>query len=335
MTPLEKMRILVVDDSRMSRTLITTHLAHSGFNNVETCQSAEEALGKLAPDTHETIDLILMDIVMKNMNGIEAVEKIKANPNLRDVPVVMVSGVTDEESLVQAFAVGATDYIHKPIEKIELQVRVKSALRLKQETDQRKNRERKLVVLAGELEKSNKELKKLSNQDGLTGLANRRFFDEILEREIRRSYRNKKPMALIMLDVDFFKKFNDSYGHQSGDDCLCQVGDILGKSAKRPGDVAARYGGEEFALILPEADEQGARIVGDFITDSFRKRALPHESSDAAPFVTASLGAAVLPVESPPMAPTDFIKLADEALYQAKRGGRNRMVVAESMADGF
>ncbi|MBF0171198.1 MAG: diguanylate cyclase [Nitrospinae bacterium] len=334
MRQLEQMRIVVVDDSRMSRTLITTHLANAGFRNVETCESAEQALETLAADTHETVDLILMDIVMKNMNGIEAVKEFKKNPNLRDVPIVMVSGVTEGESLIKAFEAGASDYVHKPIEKIELQVRVRFALRLKQETDQRKNREQKLLVLAGELEKSNKELKKISNQDGLTGLANRRFFDEMLDREMRRAHRDKKPMALIMLDVDFFKKYNDSYGHQAGDDCLRAVGSALMKSAKRPGDVAARYGGEEFALILPEADEQGLRIVGTFVGETLKKLALPHNASDVAPHVTASMGGAVLPLNGHALAPTEFIKMADEALYQAKRKGRNRLELAETMDFG-
>jgi diguanylate cyclase (GGDEF)-like protein len=324
MRTLEEMNILVVDDSRMSRNLITTHLAKNGFAHVVTAASAEEALDRLVGVDGAKTDLILMDIVMKEMDGIEAVKRIKASPVLRDIPIVMVSAVQENESLEKAFAVGAVDYIHKPIEKTELRVRVRSALRLKRETDQRKDREGKLVKLAGQLQEANTELHRLSNSDGLTGIANRRFFDETLDREWRRCRREGAPLALALADVDFFKKYNDHYGHQAGDDCLRQVGKAIAATAHRTGDLAARYGGEEFVLVLPGTDADGGRAIAERFAQTVREAAVPHAASDVAPHVTVSVGVAVFHPDDG-RTPKDLIEAADKALYEAKHGGRNRV----------
>ncbi|MCF8105320.1 MAG: GGDEF domain-containing protein, partial [Desulfohalobiaceae bacterium] len=172
--------------------------------------------------------------------------------------------------------------------------------------------------------KMEEELQRLSFQDGLTGVANRRLFEQTLDREWRRMTRNQSPLSLIMLDIDHFKAYNDTYGHQQGDWCLQQVAQQLKKSVKRPGDLAARYGGEEFAVILPHTGASGAMRLAEKIKDGVQQLDVPHEASPVAAHVTVSLGVAWrIPDDS--AAPEDLVAAADSALYQAKAEGRNRV----------
>jgi diguanylate cyclase (GGDEF)-like protein len=166
--------------------------------------------------------------------------------------------------------------------------------------------------------------------DGLTGLANRRRFDEVLDQECRRARREGAPLALIMTDVDFFKKYNDNYGHQGGDECLRRVASVLAESARRPADLAARYGGEEFAVVLPHTTEQGAATVAEALRAGVAGLNILHAGSVAAPHVTLSLGVAVAEPESASMNPATLIEQADAALYEAKGAGRNCWTVHQS-----
>jgi diguanylate cyclase (GGDEF)-like protein/PAS domain S-box-containing protein len=177
------------------------------------------------------------------------------------------------------------------------------------------------------LEEANQTLKKMARIDGLTQIANRRSFDEMLIKEWRRLRRNPKPLSLLLGDIDFFKKFNDHYGHLAGDDCLRMVAKTLADSLLRPADMAARYGGEEFALLLPEVDIEGALLVGNRAIESVHNLKIEHQDSEASDFVTISMGAATL-TPSADHEPEDLVSMADDALYQAKKLGRNRVIPA-------
>lgn len=318
------MNILVVDDSSDSRRLIEEYLRSAGYRDILQAGSAEDALKVLEGDSN--VDIILMDVIMPDIDGIEAVRQIKAKKELQGIPIVMVTVNTDVNTLHLAFDAGAVDYITKPIKKVELLARVSSVLKLKAEMDARKERERRLAELTKGLEEKNQILERLSFIDALTGVANRRLFNEILEKEWGRALRDVYPLSLIMMDIDFFKVFNDIYGHLNGDDCLRKVAEALNKTIKRPADIVARYGGEEFAVILPDTDEQNAVILAEEMRNKVEGLNITHVNSEINK-VTISLGvAAVIPRHNLDMA--SLISSADKALYQAKTEGRNRVKTA-------
>lgn len=331
------MGILIVDDSSDSRELLKAMLKKAGYTDIQTAASASEALEKIGvgkPGEKSGVpDLVLMDVVMPDMDGIEASRKIKADKGLEGLPIVMVTAVEETQSLQDAFDAGAMDYITKPVKKAELLVRVRSVLGLKSEMDQRKARERDLMEANAKLEDANRTLERLSSMDGLTGLSNRRHFDGYLENEWKRGARNKTPLALLMIDIDHFKAYNDHYGHQGGDDCLKAVAKIIGKSVRRPADLAARYGGEEFVMVLPETEIEGAVTLAEKIRMKVEAARLPHAKSSVSEVVTISLGVAdVIPEQCHNH--KELIEAADKALYGSKRGGRNRVTRAEQ-ADGI
>ncbi|MGR3319770.1 MAG: GGDEF domain-containing response regulator [Candidatus Anammoxibacter sp.] len=315
------MRILIVDDSIDSILLIETFLQKGGYTDIVTAKSATEAFSYLGMDGSNTemnsADIILMDIVMPDIDGIEAVKRIKEVNALKEIPVIMVTAKNDDKNLQLAFDAGAIDYITKPIKKVELLARVRSTLKLKKETDYR-------MKLMMELEKANKKLERLSFLDGLTGISNRRHFDMFLDEEWRRCERDVKYLSLVMTDIDFFKKYNDTYGHQQGDDCLKQVAATLDAVAKRPGDLTARYGGEEFVLVLSDTDSNNALILAEKYRDAVVSLKIPHGNSDTSEYVTLSLGIATV-IPSAGLSHQDLIEAADKALYKAKSAGRNRV----------
>ncbi|MDH5542714.1 MAG: diguanylate cyclase [Nitrospinota bacterium] len=319
------MKILLVDDSKDSRFLLEEVLKKLEGSTIFTAPSASEAIEILGingtPD--RSFDLILLDIMMPGIDGIEACLLIKQEPVFADIPIIMVTASTDESDLERAFEAGAIDYVQKPIRKTELRARVRSALKLKYEMDRRKE----LLV---KLEEANKKLEFISTHDALTGLVNRRYFDEAYENEWKRSFRNKTPISILMIDIDHFKKYNDTYGHQKGDTCLARVAGIIGGLFKRPGDVAARYGGEEFVVVLPNTDAEHAVVIAEKARMKVHEAAIVHEDSEVSKVVTLSIGVAT---EVPELASgaESLLNNADAALYDAKKSGRNKVAVFKSL----
>lgn len=248
----------------------------------------------------EQPDIILLDVVMPDMDGHEICRQLKLNNETADIPVLFVTAQTDPDEETYALQVGGVDFIQKPINPSVVKARVKTHLTLKRQTDL---------------------LKQMVFIDGLTGIFNRRYFDDRLMAEWGRASRNQEQLSLILIDVDHFKQFNDRYGHQSGDDCLRQVASALKRTLWRPCDVVARYGGEEFACILPDTDLQGAMQVASRLGEAVMQCKIPHADSVKCGFVTVSLGVGVHGADCPgEMA--HLLALADDNLYRAKRAGR-------------
>lgn len=247
-------------------------------------------------------DLVLLDVVMPEMDGHEVCARLKADESTRDIPVIFVTSHTDAAEETKGLELGAVDFIAKPVNPAVVRARVKTHLVLKAQNDLL----RQMVFI-----------------DGLTGVANRRCFDERLSSEWRRGARSSSPLALLMLDVDHFKRFNDRYGHQSGDDCLRRVVTAIQANLLRPGDLVARYGGEEFACILPATGFEGAMAVAAAIVQRVRGLQIEHADSEVCGVVTLSVGVA-LSVPEPGGDPGRLVALADAQLYQAKHSGRGR-----------
>lgn len=327
----EPIRILIVDDAEESRLLFQSILAgarYRGVQAVESARAAFTALGMPHPAADQPLpDLILLDHVMPDIDGVEACRKIKAVEALKDIPIIMVTVATEEKTLKQAFAAGVVDYITKPVRKVEFLARVSAGLHLKRELDARKAREQELMEVTQRLEAANRMLLSRSALDSLTVIPNRRRFDEVLEQEWKRAMRAGRSLALAMIDVDDFKLYNDTYGHQAGDHCLKRVAGVLSRGVKRPGDLVARYGGEEFAVILPGADLEGAVEVAEMFREKIEACAMPHVRSRGGQVVTISAGvAAMAPARGSKSA--ELVEAADRALYRAKREGRNRVQAA-------
>jgi len=325
--------ILIVDDSLVVQAYFETLLHEEGFTDILQANSAPEALALLNFDHTDgrepAIDLILMDVLMPGMDGIEACHLLKTHQRLKDIPVIIVTAVEDLDNLQVAFDAGALDYITKPPNKIELIARIRSALRLKEEMDRRKAHERELLILTQQLAEANRELERLATHDALTGIANRRFFNQALEHEWRQAVRTPHLFSVIMIDIDCFKAFNDTYGHLAGDDCLKSVACALQGVVKRPMDILARYGGEEFVVVLPDTSSEGALLLAEQMRHTILTLAIRHETSTTAAMVTVSIGVATA-IPGKYSTPEALIIEADRALYRAKDAGRNRTKTAES-----
>ncbi len=307
------MKILVVEDSKANLAVVCKIIEKLGAKVF----SAENGYDGVALFQRERPDLVLLDVILPDIDGFDVARKIRESENPGEwTPIIFLSSLTKDEDLEKGIAAGGDDYIHKPVSEVVLSAKIRAMQRIAQMRTS-------LVVLARKLDSANQELKRLSSSDGLTGIPNRRYFDETLDREWRRAKRNGTEISLLMCDVDFFKKYNDAYGHQAGDDCLKEVATTLCQSLERGGDTAARYGGEEFAVILPDTGLGGTLFVAEKARLMIHKLNIPHSGSNHGR-VTLSIGiAGMVPNEEDP--PQTLIEAADRALYRAKSEGRDRV----------
>ncbi|NRT71822.1 diguanylate cyclase domain-containing protein [Clostridium beijerinckii] len=314
--------ILIVDD-RQDNLLVLESLLEDMECNIIKATSGNEALGLMLD---YEFALVLLDVQMPEMDGFETAEFMRMNSKTRYVPIIFVTAISKEKMCIfKGYEKGAVDYLFKPIEPIILQSKVRVFLELynqkKLVEEQTKLLELKLKELS-DLKEANFKLENLSTLDGLTGISNRRSFDNYIETSLRRCVRSQKPISLIMADIDFFKGYNDNYGHLKGDDCLTKVAKTITSSIKRPLDFAVRYGGEEFAVILPETDIEGAKAIAEVIRKNVEGLKIVHEHSKASQYVTLSLGIATL-YTNMEISSNRLIESADKALYRAKSNGRN------------
>jgi diguanylate cyclase (GGDEF)-like protein len=310
------MKALVIDDTLTSLTLVSHQLRRMG---IEPLVAQDGATGIELFKQHRP-DLILLDVVMPGLNGYEVAKRIRQLERDGEwTPIILLVARTSDEDLERGIAVGGDDYLVKPISEVVLTAKVRAMQRIAQ-------MRYSLLVLTRRLDEANRDLTRLSAVDGLTGIANRRQFDEFLAREWGRGTRHETEMSLLMCDVDFFKQFNDLYGHQAGDECLRAVAQALASRVKRPTDLVTRYGGEEFAVIVPDTDLDGARQLAEAMRADVERLAIAHGGNGCG-VVTLSIGAAChVPGRDGPGSAA-LVKAADTALYQAKAAGRNRIEV--------
>jgi two-component system chemotaxis family response regulator WspR len=311
--------ILLVDDQPIVAEAIRRMLASSPDIAFHYCNDAERAI-TIAEDVQPTT--ILQDLVMPGVDGFTVVQRMREHPSTAAVPIIVLSSREDPRDKSRAFAIGASDYLVKLPDQIELVARVRAHSKSFLAQKQRDAAYRELQELGRQLAEKNAILERLSALDGLTGIANRRRFDDSLDAEWRRARRDKTPLSLILIDIDHFKRYNDHYGHLGGDDCLRQVARALAGVVHRPGDVVARYGGEEFVILLPATDADGAATVAETLRAVIETLRIPHARSDTADCVTISLGSATVFADGDGQ--QALIAAADGALYEAKKQGRNR-----------
>ena len=326
-----EINILIVDDDKDMRMLLENYLKKLEVDKIHFTDTAQKTYKLLKINNLKSdpaVDLIILDIVLGKENGIDICSKVKKHPAYKEIPIIMITAQKESEYLKEAFEAGAIDYLKKPIKKIEFMARVNSAIKLRKETKARIEREKELLKLSQELKKANQKLEKMALVDGLTGISNRRLFDKTLKNELKRAKREKSILSLIMIDIDNFKEYNDTYGHQQGDECLKEVASVLDENAKRAADFAARYGGEEFAVILPDTAEDGALKIAEDIRKEIIDLKMEHQNSPIADHVTISLGVSSIKAAKKidQELINSFIEKADQALYQAKENGKNKTV---------
>jgi len=297
-------RILVVDDQPINIQVL--HQIFSADHDVFMATSGEQAL---VVCRNQQPDIILLDIEMPGMDGYQVCEAFKADSATQDIPVIFITAHIDAVAEEHGLDVGAVDFISKPLNPKIVRARVKTHLTLKMQSDI---------------------LRSWAYLDSLTTLHNRRYFDERLGEEWARAMRYGTELSLVMIDVDFFKRYNDHYGHMAGDSCLHQVGAVIKTSMKRPGDLAARYGGEEFVCLLPNTGAQGAVQFAEFLRQQIFALQIEHANSAISPFVTASLwvctkSTGVSGASGAQGSAEELLRQADGQLYEAKNAGRNQV----------
>ncbi|UFS69914.1 diguanylate cyclase [Geomonas sp. RF6] len=297
--------VLVIDDSQLIREQVVCTLRSEGlFDQYRVAHDGLEGFKSLVEGGS---DLVICDVEMPRMNGFKFLQLVNSRPELSDIPIIMLTVAMDPQSKIRGLNEGASDYVTKPFDAGELVARVRVQMKIKS--------------LQDELKRANALLKELNNLDHLTNLYNRRYLTEVLEKEFVRVKRSSQELTLVILDIDRFKKINDTYGHQCGDAVLAEIAAVT-KASLRTYDIAARYGGEEFVLLLPSTSLSDGVVVAERLRQAVQAISWPAPMRDLA--VTVSLGVATYP--SPLVDGVESLfRHADEALYRAKIGGRNRV----------
>lgn len=294
----ENQKILIVDDSAMVLKILYDMLKNEYV--VIQAKSGEEAL-QLA--VREIPDLILLDVIMKDMDGYQVCKVLKSDPLTKNIPIIFVSGLNEQNDEKKGLELGAIDYITKPFSEPIVKIRIKNHLELKAYRDF---------------------LEQISSLDGLTGIYNRRYFNTYYLREWERAIRERTPISLIIIDIDRFKEYNDNLGHLAGDECLKKISGSIGNSLFRKNDIACRLGGEEFICVLPNTDLPDAVCIAERIAADIEKLNIPHEYSDVKPIITVSMGVGtIIPIEN--YSYIEFLNMTDRLLYHAKKSGRNKI----------
>ncbi|MBA6349202.1 MULTISPECIES: diguanylate cyclase [unclassified Colwellia] len=307
------MNILVVDDNKFIREVVSAMIIDSGHIAVV----ANGHVQAMAALKKENIDLVLMDIEMPEVDGF-ALTKMIRKEYPKWFPIIFLSSNDSEEYLTQGIDAGADDYLTKPIKQVILSAKLRAMERI--------------TKMKGALERANKQLEILSSIDPLTQILNRRGLEEVLASAWQINERQQGELSILMIDIDFFKPYNDNYGHPQGDKCLVQVANTLNETLNRATDSLARYGGEEFIVVLPFTPVEGARFKAKELSLALLSQKIKHEYSSIFPYVTVSIGIATTSAADHVSNASELIKQADIALYQAKDQGRNRSSVFQKSA---
>ncbi|MFZ9520687.1 MAG: GGDEF domain-containing protein [Silvanigrellaceae bacterium] len=324
------MSIAVYDHDKQHLSDLTEVLQEAGHfdslctDDLSKLKETMNLLGCNQQNIRVDINLLILDLDQVP-ESLDFLRMLKTDVRYKDIPIIVTSEMDFDQHVRTAYAYGANDFLRKPINRSEAKARIHSSLRLNHEIDRRKARENEITEIANQLRDLTQVLMKLSLIDQLTGVANRRAFDQTLEQEFKRARRNHRPISLLLFDVDHFKLFNDTYGHQAGDLCLRKLAQEVSASIKRPGDMLARYGGEEFAIILPDTDAAGAGVIGQRILETVRGLSIRHENNSACNVVTVSVGSATYIEGGGASDMNSLLQMADKALYQAKSAGRNQV----------
>lgn len=297
----EQLRVLIVDDEPVNVYVLAQSLSEEYAITIATTGTSAIYLA------NQTLpDIILLDIELPDISGLEVCEMLKNNHTTCKIPVVFITSHCAAAEEVKGLALGAVDYIHKPFSLPIINARIANHLSAKQKQDQ---------------------LESMARLDSLTGLPNRRYFEEEYEKSWRFAQRKQRSLTFALLDIDYFKQYNDFYGHSQGDECLYKVAQQLKSSLSRPLDFVSRYGGEEFAVILPDSNINNAHAVAENIREGIESLAIPHQHPDIQSNLTVSIGvASLIPLEKNPQ--RTLIEEADRQLYYAKTMGRNRAAIA-------
>lgn len=327
--------ILVVDDVPSNIKFLHLFLSEEGFN-VQVAQDGEDCLQTVA---YAPPDLILLDIMLPGLDGFEVARQLKTSAKTAHIPIIFMTALADMDSKISGFDMGASDYITKPLEPREVLARISVHLKLHRlqrelaESNQQLQKQlettkilkNKLMLRSAALENANHELQRLAHLDGLTQVANRRRLDDYLSQEWPRLARDHIPLTGILCDIDYFKLYNDTYGHQAGDECLQQVAYALQSVVRRPADLVARYGGEEFVVMLPNTDLEGGCSVARSIRQAVQQLQIRHSASLINQYVTMSMGVCSV-IPSMDFSSANLLQQADKGLYEAKQRGRDQIV---------
>ncbi len=289
--------ILIIDDES-----VITDLLKEILEEDYTVESTTSSVDGLARVRAKLPDVILLDINMPEINGYELCRLLKSDSETRNIPIIFITALSTPENETLGLETGAADYIVKPINPSIVMARVKNQMEVKKQRDY---------------------LEQLSSIDSMTGVYNRRYFDECLDREWRRCQRSQSALSLVLMDIDYFKAYNDRYGHVAGDDCLKVVAGKLQQVPQRGGDVLARFGGEEFVAILPDTPYEFVQFMAEKFRRAVEEAAIAHVSSKVSDVVTVCVGGATVKPDNK-FSPLELLQLADKMLYKAKSEGRNR-----------